>query len=111
MNDDFNTPIVISHLFEAVRVINSANEKLIALSAEDIKAVQELFDCYFTRVMGLRDELSDWLAQHAYASVAELIGCMAQQSAPDPGHYERTPYLRSLTSFRPLEAMRSGGPW
>lgn len=63
------------------------------------------------RLSGLRDELSAWLREHDYASVEELIGCMAQRNAPDPGHYERTPYLRSLQTFRPLEAMRSGGPW
>ena len=27
MNDDLNTPIVLSHLFDAVKVINSAKEK------------------------------------------------------------------------------------
>lgn len=63
------------------------------------------------RLEGLRDELSHWLAEHGYGSVSELIGCMAQGSAPDPGHYERTPYVRSLHSFRPLEAMQAIGPW
>jgi len=63
------------------------------------------------RLGGLRDELSAWLAEHEYASAAELIGCMAQASAPDPSHYERTPYLRSLHTYRPLEAMGSSGPW
>ncbi|MFM7086613.1 MAG: dihydroorotate dehydrogenase-like protein [Cyanobium sp.] len=62
------------------------------------------------RLEGLREELSHWLAEHAYGSAAELIGCMAQANSPDPGHYERTPYLRSLHSFRPLQAM-AAGPW
>ena len=26
MNDDFNTPILIAHLFEAVRIVNSAKQ-------------------------------------------------------------------------------------
>ena len=26
MNDDFNTPILISHLFEGVKIINSLND-------------------------------------------------------------------------------------
>lgn len=63
------------------------------------------------RLAGLRDELSRWLADHEYGAVRDLIGCMAQASAPDPHHYERTPYLRSLQTFRPIEAMRSPGPW
>lgn len=63
------------------------------------------------RLEGLREELSHWLTDHDYGSVRELIGCMAQGSAPDPSHYERTPYVRSLQTFRPLEAMQAGGPW
>lgn len=62
------------------------------------------------RLAGLRDELSDWLVSHEIAAVRDLIGCMAQHKAPDPEHYERTPYLRSLHSFRPLQAM-GAGPW
>lgn len=27
MNDDFNTPVLLSHLFEIVRIINSAKDK------------------------------------------------------------------------------------
>jgi cysteinyl-tRNA synthetase len=73
MNDDFNTPIVISHLFEAVRVINSAHENLIALAADDIKALQDLFDCYFTRVMGLRDEISTTAADDKTSGLMSLI--------------------------------------
>jgi dihydroorotate dehydrogenase (fumarate) len=63
------------------------------------------------RLLGLRDELNLWLAEHEYACVRDLVGCMAQSQAPDPSHYERTPYLRSLQTFRPLEAMQTGGPW
>ena len=73
MNDDFNTPIVIAHLFEAVRVINSASEKLIALSADDINEMQGLFDRYFTRVMGLRDETTSGGADDKTSGLMALI--------------------------------------
>jgi dihydroorotate dehydrogenase (fumarate) len=63
------------------------------------------------RLEGLRDELSRWMAEHAYGSVQDLIGCMGQHSAPDPRHYERTPYLRSLHTYRHLEAHAAIGPW
>ena len=46
MCDDFNTPIVISHLFEAARVINSILDKKETIAAdalEDLKAVFSLF--------------------------------------------------------------------
>ena len=46
---------------------------MIALSAEDIKVIQELFDCYFTRIMGLRDELSTSAADDKTAGLMSLI--------------------------------------
>ncbi|MDZ4824784.1 MAG: cysteine--tRNA ligase [Flavobacteriales bacterium] len=56
MNDDFNTPILISVLFDAVRVINSAKESTIALTAENIAELKQTFDDFFYTVLGLMNE-------------------------------------------------------
>jgi cysteinyl-tRNA synthetase len=56
MNDDFNSPIVIANLFEAVRIINSAKDGKMQLSASDIDALKNLFDVYYTEILGLTDE-------------------------------------------------------
>jgi cysteinyl-tRNA synthetase len=56
MNDDFNTPIVISQLFEGVRVINSTKEGSITLTAADIELLKSTFEDFFYRVMGLQDD-------------------------------------------------------
>jgi cysteinyl-tRNA synthetase len=58
MDDDFNTPVVISHLFEGVRVINSAKEGALKLTAHDISLMQQLFADYFYKILGLQDEES-----------------------------------------------------
>jgi cysteinyl-tRNA synthetase len=58
LNDDLNTPILISHLFEAVRIINSAiagNEKVTKEGTEELK---KLFDEFAFNVMGLVAEES-----------------------------------------------------
>ena len=54
MDDDFNTPILISHLFEAIRVINGAkigNEKL---NSEDIDTLIRALDAFVYDVMALK---------------------------------------------------------
>ncbi len=56
MNDDLNTPILIAHLFDAVKAINSAKDGRIALSAADIDALRELMDGFLFKVLGLRAE-------------------------------------------------------
>ena len=56
MNDDFNTPILLSHLFDAVRIINSVNDKHEQLTADDIQELKHLFQHFVIDVMGLNAE-------------------------------------------------------
>ncbi|MFN0032107.1 MAG: cysteine--tRNA ligase [Flavobacteriales bacterium] len=56
MNDDFNTPIVISHLFDAVRVINSVKDGLMKLTQEDIAMLATTFDDFLFKSLGLMHE-------------------------------------------------------
>ncbi len=56
MNDDFNTPILLSHLFEAVRIINSVNDKHEQLTADDIQLLKQLFQEFVIVVLGLTTE-------------------------------------------------------
>ena len=54
--DDLNTPIALSHIFDAVRIINTAKDKKLALDASDWQALTDLFDNIVFGVLGLRDE-------------------------------------------------------
>lgn len=71
MNDDLNTPIVISHLFEATRIINSAISGQIPVSQEDIDSLKKLFETFLFDLMGIKDELKDGNA--SYESFAKAI--------------------------------------
>lgn len=52
MGDDFNTPILISHLFEAVRFINGA-EKACGLSSENLVLLKNTLNAFVYDVLGL----------------------------------------------------------
>lgn len=56
MNDDFNTPILISHLFEAVRIINSVKEGHMTLTSADIELMGKTVHAFVNDVMGIKDE-------------------------------------------------------
>ena len=58
MNDDFNSPIVIANLFEAVRIINSVNDKKENISAGDLELLKQTFDTFVYDILGLKGELS-----------------------------------------------------
>ena len=54
--DDLNTPVALSHIFEAVRIINSAKSGSVKLTANDRAALAQIFDDIVFGVLGLRDE-------------------------------------------------------
>ena len=54
MNDDLNTPIVLSYLFDAVKVINSCKEGKNALSNTDLHLLKNLFHKYVIEIFGLQ---------------------------------------------------------
>ena len=56
MNDDFATPTVISHLFEAAKIINGAADGKVKLTQGDVDELKWVFDTFLFEVMGMRDE-------------------------------------------------------
>jgi cysteinyl-tRNA synthetase len=56
MNDDFNTPILISKLFEAVKMANLIHAGSERATEKDIDALQKLMDDYIFQVLGFRKE-------------------------------------------------------
>jgi cysteinyl-tRNA synthetase len=56
--DDMNTPIALAHIFDAIRIINTAKEGKLQLSAADLETLVQLFDDVVFGVLGLRDEAS-----------------------------------------------------
>ena len=58
MNDDFNTPIVISHLFDMAKTINTVNDKKATLTQADIDELKQVFETFYFDILGLKDEAS-----------------------------------------------------
>lgn len=56
MNDDFNTPVLIAQLFEAVKLVNQIKSGNEQASAEDIEALKALFADFIFEVLGFREE-------------------------------------------------------
>jgi len=56
MNDDFNTPILISHLFEAVKLIHQIKEGKASLISEDLDTLKVTINAFVFDVLGLVNE-------------------------------------------------------
>lgn len=81
MNDDFNTPVLLSQLFEGVRIINSVKEGSIKLSAEDLALLKQTFDEFFYQVLGLKDEESGGNNELTEALVEVILKLRAEAKA------------------------------
>ncbi|MBQ0024577.1 MAG: cysteine--tRNA ligase [Bacteroidales bacterium] len=54
--DDINTPVVLSYLFDAVRIVNSIKDKSVKVGREDLATLQSLFTEILSDVLGIKDE-------------------------------------------------------
>ncbi len=54
MNDDFNTPIVISNLFELARLANQVADHHATITADALDAAKQLFQLFAADILGLR---------------------------------------------------------
>lgn len=56
MNDDFNSPILIAELFEAVKFINSVKDGKASINLSDLKTLKEAMHAFVFDVLGLQEE-------------------------------------------------------
>ncbi len=74
MNDDLNTPIALSHIFDAVKTINSAPAGILKLSQRDIDNLNRLFDTVLTGLMGiLPEESAAGIDMEPYRKAVDLV--------------------------------------
>ena len=52
MDDDFNTPMLIAHLFDGVRIINSVKDRKESLCATDLESLKVIFDIFVADILG-----------------------------------------------------------
>ncbi|MAC93704.1 MAG: cysteine--tRNA ligase [Flavobacteriaceae bacterium] len=67
MNDDFNSPILISHMFDAVKYINAVSSGIKQISIKDLESLSKNMKSFFYEVLGLltpeKDENKNELKQ------------------------------------------------
>lgn len=45
-------------------------------------------------------EMVEWMTEHDYTSVKQMIGSMSQKNLPDPSSFERAQYMKALTHYK-----------
>jgi dihydroorotate dehydrogenase (fumarate) len=62
----------------------------------------ELLQNGVRRIKEILAEVEQWMDEHEYASVAQMIGSMSQQHCAEPAAFERANYMKTLDSYRPI---------
>ena len=75
MNDDLASPMVISHLFDACRVINTVVDRKASITAEVATALAELFHTFAFDILGLTEDSgnSNKAREEAFGAVVDML--------------------------------------
>ena len=74
MNDDYNTPVLIANLFEAVKYVNLLVEKKETISSEDLELLKITLKSFVFDVLGLQNELQQDSSDKLSGVIEMLIG-------------------------------------
>src|SRR5690606_30826542 len=73
MNDDFNSPVLIANLFEAVKHINIIKEDKEKITAEDISILKETMKAFVFDVLGLVNKTDEKNDTDKLSGTVELL--------------------------------------
>ncbi|NPA45046.1 MAG: cysteine--tRNA ligase [Chlorobi bacterium] len=73
LNDDLNTPILIAHLFDGVKMINLINSGDETISKDDLAFMQKLYNDVVFEILGLKDEEGAGNNDEKLSEVIELL--------------------------------------
>jgi dihydroorotate dehydrogenase (fumarate) len=62
----------------------------------------ELLQKGASRVTAILTDLTAWMTEHEYASIAQMQGSMSQEAVAEPAAFERANYMKVLGSYRDL---------
>lgn len=74
LNDDLNSPILIAHLFEAARIINSVSGGTETVTENDKAELKSIFEDFLFHILGIKDESSsDGVNYAAFSKAVDML--------------------------------------
>ena len=80
MNDDFNTPILIANLFEAVKYINQLKDESASITEEDLTILKETINTFVFDILGLQNVSKDNTSTDKLKGAVELLINLRQEA-------------------------------
>ena len=113
MNDDLNSPIVISHLFDAARAINSIKDGKATITEEDLKELQEVFHLFLFDILGMKDEASaGGNSYETFGKAVDLLLSIRQQAKANKDWATSDKIRNELTAMGfEIKDTKDGAEW
>jgi len=80
MNDDFNSPILIANLFEAVKYINQINDGSASITETDLSRLKETIHTFVFDVLGLQNVSKESADTDKLSGAVELLIQLRQEA-------------------------------
>ena len=80
MNDDFNSPILIAHLFEGVKYANLLKDGKETLTAADLEVLAKTLNSFVFDVLGLRNEAGEDSSNEKLDGVVNMLITMRNEA-------------------------------
>ncbi|MBQ3635013.1 MAG: cysteine--tRNA ligase [Bacteroidales bacterium] len=112
MEDDLNTPIVISNLFDAAKIVNSLVDQKASISQEDLGKLKELFTVFGEQILGLRLSEGDGNQTKAYAGAVDLLLKLRQEAKANKDWATSDKIRNELTALGfTIKDTKDGAEW
>ena len=96
MNDDFNTPVLISHLFESVKCINQLKEGKEQISPDDLSVLKTTINAFVYDVLGLLNDVKEEEPSKADGAIELLIKLRKEARDQKTGRFQ----IKSETNWQ-----------
>ncbi|WP_431137591.1 cysteine--tRNA ligase [Psychroserpens mesophilus] len=80
MNDDFNSPVLIAHLFEAVKVVNQTKDNKASLTSEYLDILKQTMNAFSFDVLGLVNTSQSEAGTEKLSGAVELLIQLRQEA-------------------------------
>ena len=114
MNDDLSSPIVISYLFDAVRIINTILSGKASINETELQELKEIFQTFMFDILGLKVEKSTTgnASNEAYEKAVDLL-LDVRQEAKNHKDWQTADFIRNKLSEIGFEIKdtKDGAEW
>jgi cysteinyl-tRNA synthetase len=111
MNDDFNSPIALSHIFEMVRLINAAADGKEKFTAKDITQAKNIYD-FLRNTLGITFDVKNAENNGLLDTVIEIL-LQLRQEAKNKKDFALSDLIRNELSAKGIQVMdgKDGAKW